>query len=380
MREKSRENRYICNAMNIIHLLSNKTPGNAETYVLDLCRAHEKAGHSTAVVSRYRNPEITAPFAAAGIPVGHLPLRGAFDFISPSMLSRVLDRMEAPVAVHVHNFKDALVALRARRLLRRHKMKDVRVVCTIHNDETAGSSRQDSNIYAELDAFIFLSDASRKTFLSTATTALRHSGRLRVIPGSVLPSETSVPSRKEERPFTFIYIGSLTLSQGIDVMLQAFEKVNEERPGRSKLVVAGSGESRFVMPLVRKARGRGFDKAIEWLGQREDSFDLLDSADALLLPARGDVPCPLAAVAAMSRGVPVIGSATGGIPELVRDGKEAILLPPGDASALAAAMIRAIDNPEDLREKGEAALARYTSDFDFERLATRVKELYVPAP
>ena len=97
--------------MNIIHLISNKVWGGGERYALDLCRALEQRGHSTAVITRKGHPEVDAPFVRAGIAVGHLPLRGAIDILSPLILSRILDRMETPVAIHVHNFKDAVVAL-----------------------------------------------------------------------------------------------------------------------------------------------------------------------------------------------------------------------------------------------------------------------------
>ena len=115
--------------MNIIHLVSNKVWGGGERYVLDLCRYMSAQGHSVAVVSRGIGA-VDAPFRAAGFTPGRLPLGGLFDFISPVRLARVLDRVEAPAVVHVHNFKDARTALRARRLMA--DGSKVRVVITRH--------------------------------------------------------------------------------------------------------------------------------------------------------------------------------------------------------------------------------------------------------
>jgi glycosyltransferase involved in cell wall biosynthesis len=86
-------------------------------------------------------------------------------------------------------------------------------------------------------------------------------------------------------------------------------------------------------------------------------LDLLRGYDAVLLPSLSDEQ-PRLLFDAFSQAVPVIGSATGGLRDLVEPGQSGRLLPAGNASALADAMIEASANRAELRAMGVAALAK----------------------
>lgn len=388
--------------MNIIHLISNKSWGGGEKYALDLCKALEERGHSTAVITRSGYPAVDKPFADAGIAVGHLPLRGALDILSPLVLSRILDRLEGPVVVHVHNFKDALVALRARRLMKSDRRPGLRVVCTRHLVRPAKTGRLDRGTYRDLDALIFVSDAARAAFMATAPADLNNDPRICVIhnaiplpknnsgqksresiadevgtrhvasapPVSANAPEKSAPSEK----FRFLFAGRIAPEKGLDVLVEAFRRVELARPGATTLTVCGTGDSRTVMPIVRTTRAPELDGKVTWAGHVDDISAEIARADAGVVPSRAPEAFGLAALEFMAAGIPVIASEIGALPEVI--GPDGILVPPDNPAALADAMLRLIESPELCARLGEAGKRRAAENFAYDKFVDSVIAVY----
>lgn len=408
--------------MNIIHLISNKSWGGGEKYALDLCKALEERGHSTAVITRNGYPAVDRPFADAGIAVGHLPLRGALDILSPLVLSRILDRLEGPVVVHVHNFKDALVALRARRLMKSDRRRGLRVVCTRHLVRPAKTGPLDRGTYRDLDALIFVSDAARAAFMATAPADLNSDPRICVIHNAIpLPKNNSdqksresianvvgtrhgasAASEKSEKiadevgtrhvasaptvsanaselsasseKFRFLFAGRIAPEKGLDVLVEAFRRVELARPGAAVLTVCGTGDSRTVMPIVRTTRAPELDGKVTWAGHVDDVSAEIAHADAGVVPSRAPEAFGLAALEFMAAGIPVIASEIGALPEVI--GPDGILVPPDDPAALADAMLRLIDSPELCARLGEAGKRRAAENFAYDKFVDSVIAVY----
>jgi glycosyltransferase involved in cell wall biosynthesis len=126
--------------------------------------------------------------------------------------------------------------------------------------------------------------------------------------------------------------------------------------------LAGSGR---LEPRVR-ARVAGERLPVDVLGALppERVAEQLDAAAVAVLPALWEENCPMAVLEAAARGVPVVASAVGGIPELVEDGRTGLLVPPGDPGALAGAVNRLVDRPEEAARMGTAAWARVRERHD----------------
>ncbi len=388
--------------MNIIHLISNKSWGGGEKYALDLCKALEERGHSTAVITRNGYPAVDKPFADAGIAVGHLPLRGALDILSPLVLSRILDRLEGPVVVHVHNFKDALVALRARRLMKSDRRRGLRVVCTRHLVRPAKTGRLDRGTYRDLDALIFVSDAARAAFMATAPADLNNDPRICVIRnaiplpknnsdqksresianvvwtrhGASAPTVSANASEKSElsEKFRFIFAGRIAPEKGLDVLVEAFRRVECARPGAAALTVCGTGDSRTVMPIVHTTRAPELDGKVTWAGHLDDISAVIARADAGVVPSRAPEAFGLAALEFMAAGIPVIASEIGALPEVI--GPDGILVSPEDPAALADAMLRLIDSPELCARLGEAGKRRAAENFVYDKFVDSLIAVY----
>lgn len=115
-------------------------------------------------------------------------------------------------------------------------------------------------------------------------------------------------------------------------VVRVFARVRESVP--SVLVMVGDGPER--VHAEAEARELGVDERVFFLGKIETVAPLLSAADLFLLPSQSE-SFGLSALEALASGVPVVGSSTGGLPEVVRDGESGALCPVGDVEGMAAA-------------------------------------------
>lgn len=133
----------------------------------------------------------------------------------------------------------------------------------------------------------------------------------------------------------------------------------------------GSGE------LTSRCRSRGRDGALHLLGRRPviDVRAAMRQADVVLLPSRWE-NAPYTVLEAMAAGASLVVSRVGGVPEMVEDGREALVAPDRDVGAHLAAVELLLDDREMARRLGEAARARVERDFSADRMASSSVEVY----
>jgi len=131
-------------------------------------------------------------------------------------------------------------------------------------------------------------------------------------------------------------------------------------------------------PLEREMhalhRDLGLGSRFRFLGYQADAPALVAAADIFALTSRHE-GLPIALLEAMALGVPPVATRVGGIPEVVTDGVDGILLPPGDPDAFAAAFAGLADDAARRRQVGEAA-ARRAADFDIARTQVELEDIY----
>ena len=140
-----------------------------------------------------------------------------------------------------------------------------------------------------------------------------------------------------------------------------------------KLLLVGDGPDR--MPTERLARERGVYDDVRFLGKQEPVEEILSIADVFLMPS-GSETFGLAALEAMSCGVPVVASDIGGLPELVVDGETGYLCPLGDLDAFAERAARLLGSEEHQADMAAAARRRAVEVFDIEKVVPRYEDYY----
>jgi glycosyltransferase involved in cell wall biosynthesis len=156
-------------------------------------------------------------------------------------------------------------------------------------------------------------------------------------------------------------VGRLVWAKGYFHLIEAISGISKRYPNLYCLII-GDGELRKEME-VRISECGLIDK-IRILGFREpdEVLSIVKACDFFVMPSLSEgTPVALLEAAALAR--PLIASRVGGIPELVADGKEAILISPGDHAALAAGLARLCDQPEFAEELGMQARQRMNEEF-----------------
>ena len=166
---------------------------------------------------------------------------------------------------------------------------------------------------------------------------------------------------------TVLFIGRHEPRKGLDVLLAAFDQL----PGEVCLWVAGDG------PDTDALRRRHPDQRIEWLGRIDDDekHRRLRGADVLCAPALRGESFGIVLLEGMAAQVPVVASDIDGYRNVATDGTDALLVPPGDPVALAAAITRALDDRSLAAELVSNGQARAES-FSMDALAKQYLEIY----
>jgi glycosyltransferase involved in cell wall biosynthesis len=146
----------------------------------------------------------------------------------------------------------------------------------------------------------------------------------------------------------------------------------KERHGLHALIVGGG---RKIDEVRQVAASLGLAGVVTFLGPRRDVPDLLNAMDIFVLPSYSE-GVSLALLEAMAAGKPVIATAVGGLPEVVTEGDNGLLIPPRDAEALAGALARLLTDPALAQRLGANARARVRENFSLDRLGREINEIY----
>jgi glycosyltransferase involved in cell wall biosynthesis len=275
--------------------------------------------------------------------------RPARDLAALAALRALLLRAD-PDIVHAHGLRAgafaALALLPFRPSRPSHPSRRPALVVTVHNAPPAG--RAAAAVYAALELIC----ARRADLLLCASgdlaARLRHRGATRVAefdvpaPPAPAPSAAAVASARAAlgppgRP-AVLAVGRLAEQKGLDTLVAAARRWQDRVPVP---VLAIAGEGPLAARLAAEAGRTGVDLTL--LGHRADVPALLAAADVIAVPSRWEARA-LVVQEAMRAGRPIVASRVGGIPALTGE-DAAILVPPGDAGQLAAAILAVLDDP-----------------------------------
>jgi glycosyltransferase involved in cell wall biosynthesis len=155
-------------------------------------------------------------------------------------------------------------------------------------------------------------------------------------------------------------------------LLEAMPRVTVRCP-RARLLVVGDGELRG--PLEEKARALGIASHVVFTGARSDVAEVLAALDLVVLSSHTE-GLSNALLEAMAMARPVVATAVGGNLDVLEDGVTALLVPPREPEALAAAIARLLTSPEEAARLGRAARRKVEDDFGLDLMVARHETLY----
>lgn len=181
-----------------------------------------------------------------------------------------------------------------------------------------------------------------------------------------------------EDAFMVCAVGQICARKGLLELIQAFAAARAEAP-QMHLVIAGSvvfeHERQYLNLLQRAAEAPQVSGSVHFAGQVQNVSQLLQSADLLVLNSREE-PFGLVLIEAMSSGTPVLAARTGGIPEIVKHGKNGWLIEKADAAGLARKLLELAASRELLEKVARQAREETCPQFSLEKFQAKLEECY----
>jgi colanic acid/amylovoran biosynthesis glycosyltransferase len=230
-------------------------------------------------------------------------------------------------------------------------------------------------------SFVFVITETLRAEIATLMPSMME--KVRVVPMGVdtdvfSPTQHARPAKPQV--FTWFCCARLNRVKGHDRLIEAARILRAEDPGRDfRIRIAGEDEqggSGYHRDLDRLIAEAGLQGVVELLGSvtQEAVRDGLRASDGFVLASRHE-PLGVAYMEAMACELPVIGTDAGGVSELIGDGRDGRLVPPGDAHALARAMAELMASPDLRQQLGQAARQRIIEGFGSRRSADALAEM-----
>lgn len=202
----------------------------------------------------------------------------------------------------------------------------------------------------------------------------RHWPRLPIVHCGIDPARFPPGAAPSDRPPHIAFVGRLDPVKGADLLLDALAALRASHPGLTATFI---GDGPQAAQIRAHARTLGLDDIVAFPGaQAEEAVaHLLQQSDLLVLPSFAE-GLPVVLMEAMATGLPVIASRIAGIPELVRDGENGLLIPAGDTASLIAAIDRLLCDPALRQRMGQAGRATILADFAIDTEARRLARLF----
>ena len=324
------------------------TYGGSGAVATELGMALARRGHEIHFITYqqpFRLPSFLPRIYFHEVDVGRYPL---FEY-PPYDLALAVRMHEVVLAhkldlLHVHYaIPHATSAWIAREMLAPTR-PDIRVLTTLHGTDITIVG-QDPSFHAITKFSIEQSDGLTAVSRFLQRETVRAFGctdcEIEVIPNFIDPQvydrakyKAALRDQVAASDRVLMHISNFRPVKRVRDVVRIFARVRQEIP--SVLVMVGDGPDR--VHAEAEARELGVDDRVFFLGKIEAVAPLLSAADLFLIPSQSE-SFGLSALEALASGVPVVGSATGGLPEVVRDGETGALCEVGDIDAMAAAAI-----------------------------------------
>lgn len=365
--------------LRIAMMLESDGPGGAEMMVLRLSEELRRGGHTVVPVGPARGVGwLGDQFRRVGFTPEVFRLRRPID---PGCVRGLMNlfREHRIDAVHSHEFTMAVYGAAASRLL------NLSHVITMHGGFNVGKvlRRRMALRWAmrQSDHTVMVSRATQRQF---ATELGVDESLFTVVPNGVPPADGDAARVRaefgiDEQDCVLLAVGTLERHKGHQVLLEALASLVSAGLGTPwKLIIAGGRGGDQHQSMLDYIGEKGLGERVRIVLNRSDIADLLALADVFVMPSLWE-GLPMALLEAMVARKAIVASAIAGIPEAIVHGREGLLVPPGEAAALADALCLLLADPVRRAALGEAAAARAKRDFTVAVMAERYQALYAGA-
>ena len=355
--------------LRIVHTESSLGWGGQEIRILSESQGFMRRGHDVKLLCAPES-RILAEAANWGVPAVPLPI-GRKRLVGLGALIHWFGANASDI-INTHSSTDSWLSACAQVAIG----SPTRIVRTRHISARVPRNLLSRWLYQRATAYVVTTGDALKRDLVERNRF--NANRIESVPtgidaGRFRPGERKAMRAKFGLPQDKILVGivaTLRSWKGHAWLLEAMARL----PASVELVIVGDGPQREA--LEQKIAQLDLRGRVRMQGQQADVLPWLRALDIFALPSYANEGVPQALVQAMLVELPCVTTAVGGIPEVAEHERTALLVPPQDAAALAAAIERLAGNEGLRRELGEAARKHCVEGYSYERMLERMEAVY----
>lgn len=352
--------------------------GGGERHLSDLANSLAARGHDVHVALSPRSPLANELRAIPKQNIATIPLRNALDAASALELARLISKKEIEI-VHAHMARDYPLAAYAARRNRKS-----RLIITRH--VLFPLSRLHGVTLSNVSRVIAVSEAVARRLREQQLFPL---DKIVTVPNGIDVDRFAEARRKFDReafrrklglPSDGLLVGTvgeINPLKGHEDFVRAAAIIADRFPGLH-FIVAGedsSAQKEHLRALQQLIAELGLEKRVHHFGWLDDIAELYCALDVFVSASHSE-SFGLAMAEAMASGTPVLATATDGAGEIIEDGVTGLLVPIGDANSMAQTMARLLEDGNEGRRLGDAALERVRERFSLERMVDATEQVY----
>ena len=335
-------------------------------------------GHTNVAATERLNRPLPGPRAT---------FHGGFHGLAFALPGSLGEALSLPVVWHAMNraagefqldvivFHNSTLAMPVLKLAEASGARTVFVVHALVRDRIAN----DANPYGPLTTTLY-SRCNRQALRGSHRTIAvsEHIAQVAIAEGARPDRVSVVPNPIDLDRFTanphvsrdidVLFVGRLSIEKGVDVLIEALNRL----PNPVRVVIAGEGPLRSTLETLAST-GRNFVEFRGWVPASEVA-DLTRRSHVQVVPSRSE-PQGVVALEALASGTPVIATATGGLPDMIRHGENGWLVQPQNVSELLTTLTQALDDRSHVDEMRVRARDSVLS-FGRDRHASRIGRAY----
>jgi len=361
--------------MNIL-MVTNEFPpriGGIQTHVYELSKALVKLGHQVCVLTRLRDTSLPQAETREGINIFRCKLVDSHLVYNWQLRRKLRDLISTfnIEIVHVHGMRPLVAS----------KNLGVPVIFTNHTSSFIKRSQQGKNIQQkmlkQLEAASIVLAPSQ--ILVEQTRATGYMGPIKFISNGVdiekfCPRVSGIREKLKipENAFVIIMAGRLHAVKGVVYLAKAISTINHPD---LHVIVVGEGSERIEFETIIQSSPCAARVHMLGVVPNDDMPDIYRAADVLILPSLMEATS-IAGLEAMACGLAVIGTNVGGLPVIINDGVNGLLVEPKSAEALAKAIENLLFDRILAKNMGQEGRKRTLGEFSWPKIAQRVIDSY----
>ncbi len=346
--------------------------GGVERHLLGMCEFFLRQGQQPRLFL-FHDRELAAQARLLGVePI--IVEGGSYNLAVPRRLASMLADRQVNL-VHAHGYRAVVNAALARRY---HPFALVRTVHgLVEPQKRFCLSWFKSHFYNGLEDFCSRLGDATICYVTDDLRRRKESGKgrggLTVYNGidPVLKRDFPRPADLPEGLFHLAAVGRISPVKGLETLLKALALVAPDLP----LVLNLIGQGPSTAELKELAAELDLGQRVRFLGFKENVYDYLYHADALVMPSWHE-GLPYTILETMALGTPILASRVGGLQEILTDKETALLLAPGDVDSWARAMASLVLAPDQAREIGESGRRMQMSRLTLESMGNAYWKIY----